>query len=175
MDRSAQREDGAPFADFGDLTIRIHPHGAVSCEYFGTRMQLESEGVIPAGTKWPDGFGCTQWEINGLEFWLWRSRPEGARGRRRDFIDIDYWRLGWGVSGPYESDEVAIARKWRELAQMIHARSPEGRAESERAYRLYYAALQDERFQAFKALIPCLNPPPRKRRAKGLPGEVNHE
>ena len=52
------------------------------------------------------------------------------------------------------------------IAQQSYSQTPAGQAEFFRQCELYYAACNDEKFQAFKALIPGLIPPSRKRRGR---------
>lgn len=148
--------------DIGELKIIISL-GLSFCMYVGTRAHLDAEGVIPVGTKWPDGFSWVSWEANGLRFRLVRERPEGAKGPRRVFLDCDNWCLRMDVQGRSVADAV-IKHKADNLAQYIHGQTPAGQAEFFRQCELYYAACNDEKFQAFKALIPGLIPPSRKRR-----------
>lgn len=147
------KSNGTPSRhDIGELSIDL-----TYCRYVGTRMQLEAEGVIPADTKWPDGFSTVSWEANGLRFLLKRERPEGAKGPRRAFLDCDNWWLRMSVPGRSVADE-NIKRMADELARYIHNQSPAGQAEVIRQARLYFAARDDKEFQAFKALIPGLTP-----------------
>lgn len=148
--------------DLGELTIIIRPSDLALCWYVGTRMQLEAEGVIPAGTEWPDGFCDVRWEANGLRFWLHRQRPKGVKGPRRAFLDCDNWCLR--MNKPGSNVDNPIERKAKDLALEIYRQSPEGRVAWSKRWKLYWAAHEDEKFQAFKALIPGLIAPSRKRR-----------
>ncbi|WDD94662.1 hypothetical protein Bsp3421_004796 [Burkholderia sp. FERM BP-3421] len=151
--------------DIGELTIILRPMDMSMSQYIGTRMQLEAEGVIPAGTKWPDGYRDLIWVADGLRFHLRRERPEGAKGSRRDFIDCDNWVLRMQRPGSNWPDD-CLKLQAEKLRQMLYAQSDEGRAAWNRRYKLYFAAGDDEKFQAFKALIPSLIPPPRKPRGR---------
>ncbi|MGQ7939155.1 hypothetical protein [Paraburkholderia sp. D1E] len=146
-----------------ELTIIIRPSGIAMAKYIGTRLQLETEGVIPAGTTWPNGFDSVSWKANGLEFHLVRVRPDGAKGPRRAFLDCDNWclrveRLDW--NWPDEAIKVQAIK----LNRLLYAQTAEGRAAFHQNFAAYWAAKRDEKFQTFKALIPGLVPPPRKRR-----------
>lgn len=159
-------------------TMAIHPaqelvvyiDGSLGyCEYHGTRAQLEEEGLIPAGLQWPEGHLRSYWDAGPFVFWLVRKRPAGSKGPRRQFRDIDWWHLRWQYSDPRARAEGAIRRKSDELAKLIRHSSPEGKAEWNRHYAHYVEACRDAQFQAFKALVPGLLPPPRVRRmAKGV-------
>lgn len=150
--------------DLGELTIRLYPKfGFV--EYIGTRRQLEAEGFIPDGTKWPDGYTDIRWEFGQFEFWMRRARPEGAKGPRRAFFDVDNWYVRVDPKNKSYSD-IAIRNKTRELARLLHYNSPQGIAESNRQWELIEAATNDERFQRFKTLLPGLIEPPRQRRGR---------
>lgn len=154
---------GTVSPDLGELTIIIRPSNLALCWYIGTRMQLEAEGVIPPGTKWPDGFNDVKWEAGGVRFWLHRQRPEGAKGPRRAFLDCDNWMLR--MDPARSSLDEHITNKAKELALAVYRASPEGRAAWCKSWEMYRDAQGDEKFQSFKALVPGLIPPPRKPRS----------
>lgn len=160
--------------DLGELTIIISPGAWAYCEYIGTRTQLEAEGVIPAGTEWPDGFFDIRWKASDLDFWLRRQRPEGVKGPRRAFLDCDNWCLRMRKSD-WNAFDGDIERKAKDLRRMIYDQSPEGRAAFMTMIDLSLDADDDEKFQAFKALIPGLIPPPRKRRGPKLAFQSQEE
>lgn len=154
-----------PSIDVGELTILIRPYGNAYCEYIGTRMQIEAEGVIPAGTEWPDGFDRIFWEANGVLFWLRRERPEGAKGPRRDFLFCDHWCLRMQEDN-WNGYSEAAKQKTKELKDLLYSKTPECRAADAEHYRRYYAARDDARFQEFKALFPAIELAKGKRRGR---------
>lgn len=147
----------------GDLIVVIRHDGDI-CEYRGTRAQLEAEGVIPDGTSWPDGYDDLRWQAGKFDFWLRRHRPEGAKGTRRQFADFDWWHLRWEPSNQPSFGQRLITRKARELADTIYRQSAQWQAEWYAAYKRHNETIKDEKFQAFKALVPGLVPPKRGRR-----------
>jgi hypothetical protein len=148
--------------DFGGLTIIMDPaHGWA--HYIGTRMQLEAEGIIPGEPCWPDGFTRADKEANGIHFTLKRERPEGAKGPLRDFIDCDNWCLTMRRVDAEPWDARQIRLKAKELQDMVYRQTRAWSDECDRRHKLYYTAQEDEKFQAFKALIPGLIPPPKPR------------
>jgi len=118
---------------------------------------------VPVGTAWPDAFSSVCWKAGGLEFQLKRERPEGVKGRRRDFLDCDNWCLRAASCDPSWSEDVVELQK-QKLAKMLYERTPEGRAEWTRKFEAYWAAKCDEKFQSFKALVPGLVPTSRRGR-----------
>ena len=67
-----------------EFTVSIRPHALDFWEYFGTRAQLEAEGVIPSGMEWPaTGAKEVGWKEGRLKFGLRRIRPEGLKGPMR--------------------------------------------------------------------------------------------
>ncbi|MGK8202916.1 hypothetical protein ACRS8P_29160 [Burkholderia cenocepacia] len=145
--------------DVGELTILLDPISG-GASYIGTRAQIEAEGIVPSNTQWPDRFECIRWTDGDNEFWLRRDRPEGAKGPRRDFLKCDNWRLGilrrnWN---PFDHQ---IMRKTEELRKMIHRDSRAGRAAFGKFWDALQVARDDQKFQAFKALVPGLVPEPR--------------
>ncbi|MDR5660983.1 hypothetical protein [Burkholderia cenocepacia] len=155
----------------GELTILLDPRlGGAS--YFGTRAQIEAEGMVPATIEWPKGFDVVRWAAGDNEFWLRRDRPEGAKGPRRDFLSCDNWRLGilrrnWS---PFDHQ---IMRKTEELRKMLHRDSRAGRAAFSKFWAALQVATEDQKFQAFKALVPGLVPEPRTRRG-GRPAQARN-
>ncbi|WP_175829693.1 hypothetical protein [Burkholderia cepacia] len=149
-------------ADLGELTV-IMDWSFGHAVYVGTRMQIEAEGIVPIGCKWPDGYGSIQWEVDGICFRLTRTRPEGTKGSRRDFIDCDNWRLSMRKSN-WNATTHHIAVKAKELRDMLYRDSQAGRAASQEIWAATVAAMEDQKFQAFKALVPGLVPEPRARR-----------
>lgn len=135
-------------------------------EYQGTRAALEAEGVIPAGTKWPEGFSDLYWEDDRLRYWLRRKRPEGAKGQRKQFLEVDWWMLRFDPLKTESFEMRIIQRKSKELADTIYSQSAEGRAEHSKQWNCYWEAERDEKFQAFKALIPGIIRPKRGRKPK---------
>lgn len=135
-------------------------------EYQGTRAALESEGVIPAGTKWPEGFDSLDWEDDRLRYCLCRERPEGAKGPRKQFLNVDWWTLRFDPLKTESFEMRIIKRKSKELADIIYSQSAKGRAEHGKQWNCYWEAKSDERFQAFKALIPGIIRPKRGRKPK---------
>ncbi|HTH76509.1 MAG TPA: hypothetical protein VL635_19110 [Trinickia sp.] len=149
-----------------ELTVIMRPYDMAHCQYFGTRAILEAEGVIPADIKWPTGFDSVYWEAGSFTFHLRRERPDGAKGPRNHFCDCDYWALRWERTQKRSWAVIAIEKRQREIADILRRNSPAGRdAEMEHLNRLF-ASREDEKFQAFKARIPGLIPPPRKPRGR---------
>lgn len=132
-------------------------------EYQGTRAALEAEGVIPVGTKWPKDFNELHWEDDGFRYWMRRERPEGAKGPRKQLVNVDWWMLRFVPLNRPSPPEMAIMRKIKALNDEIYRQSAKGRAEYNELLRRYCMATDDERFQAFKALVPGLIPPKRGR------------
>ena len=144
-------------------TIRMGYYGIT--EFQGTRAMLEAEGIVPENIKWPEGYDDLRWDDGKFEYWMRRERPEGAKGPRKLFIDVDWWCLRQQVIGESFVD-IELKRKKKELAEYVYHHSARGIADSNRRYNVYAAACADEKFQAFKALLPGLVQPKRERRPK---------
>lgn len=133
-------------------------------EYQGTRAALEAEGVIPSSTKWPTGFDDLHWDDGRLRYWLRRQRPEGVKGARNSLLNIDWWMLRCDPCS--SSPEIlSVERKAKELAAARFLASPEGAEVKSRRWNAWLEARTDDKFQAFKALIPGLIRPKRGRRS----------
>jgi hypothetical protein len=135
-------------------------------EYQGTRAALEAEGVIPAGTKWPEGFDDLRWEDEKFSYWIRRERPEGIKGPRKQFIELDWWMFRCNPINAKPIDARIVERKAKELAEAIYRQSPEGRANWNKQWNAYWESQRDDRYQVFKAIIPGINRPKRGRRPK---------
>lgn len=148
----------------GELKIDLDPKFGWAT-YTGTRMQLESEGIIPADHTWPDGFQRYDWEVERLHFTLTRARPPGFKGPRRNFFDCDYWTLRMFQVG--QSYAVLQIRRYAaEIARLKHLYSQAGMREQMVHLQRLESARKDDRFQAFKALIPGLIEPSATRRGR---------
>lgn len=130
-------------------------------EYQGTRAALELEGIIPAGTKWPDGFNDLCWEDGKFRYWIRRKRPEGVKGPRKQFLDVDWWMLRCDPVNAKSRGAEDIERKSKELADEIYRQSIKGRSAIAAQFKAYWKAQDDEKFQAFKSLIAGINRPKR--------------
>lgn len=135
-------------------------------EFQGTRAALEGEGVIPATTKWPKGFDDLYWEDDKFRYWLRRVRPEGVKGARKQLLDMDWWMFRCDPVNAKSLPELNLERKAKELADEIYRQSAKGRAERNKQWDAYWKAKEDERFQAFKSMIPGINRPKRGRKLK---------
>lgn len=138
----------------------------------GTRGALESEGVVPENMYWPSGFSEHAWQAGLLKYTICRKRPAGIKGPRRNFLAIDWWSLR--IEPVIEPDRAAraIAEKAKELSEAIYSHSPQGIAERSRMFKRSWKAVMDDDFQAFKAKIPGLTPPPRRTRQAKAQGEA---
>lgn len=151
-----------------ELVVVLNPHDLDFSEYHGTRAQLEAEGVIPSGTQWPLAYNGLRWKSGKFDFWLRRMRPMGAKGARKLFIDCDYWCLRWELTDQPHFLVKEARRKSRELDEAIYRCTEKGVAEMNKRVQRYFASLDDEKFQAFKALIPWPSAIKRGRRAKNI-------
>lgn len=124
-------------------------------EYHGTKAMLENEGMIPEGFEWPEGYNKVYWHDDQFNYWLRRNRPEGVKGSRKQFATVDWFELRWDLIDANLLRR-EVARKAKELEDLIYRHSSEGSAESEARWARYYKARDDKQFQAFKAKIPCL-------------------
>lgn len=133
-------------------------------EYRGTKAMLESEGVIPEDFEWPEGYNDVRWKDDRFNYWLRRNRPEGAKGSRKQFANVDWFELRWELinADPIKRE---IARKVKELEDLIYRHSSKGSAENQSRWERYHKAKDDKQFQAFKAKIPCLGTDGRGRKA----------
>jgi hypothetical protein len=152
----------APVVTPAEMTIRLGKYGIT--EFQGTRAMLESEGIIPANMKWPEAYDNVHWDAGKFEYWMRRERPDGARGPRKLFVDVDWWCLRQQVIGE-SFFYFELKRKTRELAEYAYRNSARGIADSNMSYKFYAVACADEKFQAFKASIPGLAQPKRGRRS----------
>ncbi|WP_157636483.1 hypothetical protein [Burkholderia ubonensis] len=151
----------------------IELHKGYYFQYQGTRAQLEAEGVIPDGLEWPTGRNNAAWQRGEQHFLLRRCTVPGAKRRVSDLESVDWWCMH--VSKDHVLDP-EIAEQVKKLRAMIYERSPQGTAERLENWRRINAAYRDEKFQAFKALIPGLAPVSRKhsdRRPKAVAASTN--
>lgn len=134
-------------------------------EYHGTRAMLEAEGVIPADFEWPNGYLGKTWSDDKNDYLLFRRRPDGAKGPRKLFIDVDWWHFRWT---PLNADDYFTRRlkqKEKDLADCVHSMSPKGRAEFDELWYAHRELCKDKKFQEFMALIPGITKLKRARKA----------
>ncbi|HEX7685221.1 MAG TPA: hypothetical protein VF446_17085 [Trinickia sp.] len=82
-DATATTKAGVQPLDLGELTI-IMLYDYQYSEYWGTRAQLEAEGVIPDDFEWPEGFNSAYWQSGPFDFWL----RQNVRRERKDRAGI---------------------------------------------------------------------------------------
>lgn len=133
-------------------------------EYQGTRATLEEEGIIPSDLKWPKGSEAVTWRNKNFDFLMRRERPKGLKGPRKLFSELDWWMLRCDPVQRKSPNEYAIDRKLKELSEARYRESQRGREEHSQQFRRYCVALDDEKFQAFKALIPGMSKTKRSRK-----------
>jgi hypothetical protein len=135
----------------GEMVIDTSDDGCP--EYFGSRAQLEGEGLIPEGTIWPEGRVWLHWTTKSFRFslfrsrWHWKRKPEDAATA---WMKGDWWCLRWQALDAPSYPSRQIQKKTRELAELVRSQSPEGRQKSKREFERYWSAQQDEAFQTFK-------------------------
>lgn len=147
-----------------DLIVIIDYKGWDITEYHGTKTMLEGEGIIPEGFEWPEGYNRVCWEDDQFNYWLRRHRPEGAKGSRKQFANVDWFQLRWDLIDANQLRR-RIARKEKELKDLVYLHSSKGSAENQSCRERYWKAQDDKQFQAFKAKIPCLATAGRDRKA----------
>ncbi len=147
MDKHAQRLD--IFAG-NELIVRVHARGSMA-NYLGTRAALEAEAVIPKDMEWPQGYASRTWCAGAVRFRLARTRPEGAKGPRKAFLDVDWWDLLMlpAVNEDGRARAVEIAAAELRLAQ--HRASPLARAAHRRMLEARYGG--DKAVSAFFSTI----------------------
>jgi hypothetical protein len=151
-----------------ELKIQLQPHYGRTV-YVGSRAQLQSEGLIPDGVVFPRGVAKLRWNVDEFEFVLKRERPDDFEGAPRGWLECDNFELTRRWINTPDWQERELKSKARELMKMAHSMTAEGIEERKRSFRAVLKARDDERFQAFKALIPSLIPAPRKPR--GIPAK----
>ena len=153
-----------------ELQITIWPDGVARFE--GSAAQLEAEGITAKGFKWLRAAAFVRWEANGFDYVLCRTRPQGWKGSKTTWFEVDNWTVNISVTGRdyFERNRLKLVRKSAELQAELQAecrrRTPAGLREWETKWSHYFDARDDKAFQAFKALIPGLIPPKRGRKAK---------
>jgi hypothetical protein len=164
---SGNGETGAVRDGGNEMTIEIWRSFWGFWEYKGTRAQLEAEGVVPAGSEWPNGRQSLYWQAGGLSFCLRRARLEGRKCPSKVGVYGDWWSLRCDMRSGPDTKALIILEKQRELAETIRVFSPAGQQEIKAEFDRYLATTKDQAFQAFKAKIPGLVRAKRGRKPKG--------
>ena len=131
-----------------DLAIRYCPGRWI--RFSGTSAQLEAEGLIPNGLKWPHRTNIAEWAGGGYVFKLRRARLPGSG--YAPWAEGDYWALSLWIVGMRRSFlEQAIIDKEKSLCAAGRiANSEQGRRESRALIAAMQRATADMAFQAFK-------------------------
>lgn len=156
----------APIATPTELIVILNPYNQNLSEFVGSRAMLEGEGIIPNGTKWPEGYDAIYWQDERFCYCLCRQRPKGAKGPRRAFLNCDWWCLRWELINKPCDEERNIMLKTQELKDALYKKSAKGQAEFDKRWKDYFESAKDEKFQEFKLLVPGLVRPPRSRPCK---------
>jgi hypothetical protein len=126
-------------------------------DFEGTAAQLTAEGLLPGDFEWPAGDRRACWTANGVDYEVFRTRPNGHKGPKRSWLTLDNWCLRIKVADPTGSRRLqrVIERKARELEDEIFRQSAQGARDCDVRFSRYVNACQDGAFQAFKtALLP---------------------
>lgn len=133
----------------------------------GSRAQLEDEGLIPPGLKWPDAQERATWVIGQFCYSLKRTRPAGLKGGMKLWIRGDYWIVEWNLENKPSLKTILVGEKAEALRAEIYLRSPDGEREWRKTYHLCCKAREDKAFQAFKsAFVPERKKPGRPKQSK---------
>ncbi|CAE6835357.1 hypothetical protein [Paraburkholderia domus] len=131
--------------------------------YYGSRAQLEDEGIVPEGTEWPSGRESLRWYVGELEFWLRRCRPRDMKGPAKLWMEGDFWFLHISRFGEGCTDW-DVRRHQRALKEAIYWASEQGRHHAMDTIERSIEADADQDFQAFMAKLSTLTPPERRPR-----------
>ncbi len=120
--------------------------GFGSIEFYGTRSQLNADGLIPGELLWPSAGQYAGW-LDGPWHWTLRSvLRDDRRGKQLPRpCHVDYWRLRRHRMDE-SVEECEIRGKVRELAEMVFRSSIEGKAYYANESRLWWKAQQDAAF-----------------------------
>lgn len=139
-----------------DQHLIVRTLADMHAEYIGTRAMLEAEGILPKDTDWPQEDSVLHWRNGRFNYFLSRTRPAGAKGPRRQFLDCDWWSLRWELPNRLSHFDCEIKRKEKELRDYIFQHTVEGHTKWLAEFDRYLKATKDAKFQAFKAAIPGL-------------------
>jgi hypothetical protein len=130
-----------------ELIIEIWPRGYD--QWTGTREQLEAEGLIPQGFEWPVRFSHAGWAVGPFDLMLSRQRPEGHKGSKSTWADVDYWWLRRTLV-EHRGTGFAAAILYRKQQEFRRAGEAQPRT---RCRKRLCRAIDDEAFQRFKCSI----------------------
>lgn len=150
-----------------ELRIGIWLDDSVAFE--GTAAQLTAEGLIHKDLVWPCAAENASWTANGLRYRLSRKRPVRHKGPMRSWLELDNWEVRITVISRENRWHMhrVFERKTEELrAEYRRTHTVAGRLEWATQLDRYRRAQMDKKFQAFKALVPGMNPPKRGRSRK---------
>ncbi len=150
----------APSDFFDEPVFMLDPEAGRSTCY-GSCLQLESLGLIPADIRWPSGRQTAHWMAGR---WQWTlSSIHRTRGECKEFKDLpmarsaDCWCLSWyQVRQSWDCpDERRL--KERDRAKVAFLSSKEGQARAAAEHRRWWAAQQDQQFAQFMRGVVALS------------------
>lgn len=136
-----------------EIIITINSVGHFTwAEFHGTRAQIEAEGIGLSGPAWPaTGFSRVEWREGGVRYLLRRAKPNGAKGPRKAFADVDWWVVRSDLANFVAYDDRIRAIKVAEIKKLTYELSPEGLEARNRRSSALVNAMLDKQFQAFLA------------------------
>lgn len=138
----------------GDVIARINPlefHDFY--ELIGTRAALEAEGINFPNHEWPTGFNSVSWTAGAFKCRISRERPKGAKGPRREFMNIDWWCFRCELVESIHHFEKTVREKEKELEQARRRATEAGRQEWSAFCRRYRAMESDKAFRGFMVRV----------------------
>lgn len=129
-----------------ELKIAIYPRSYV--RWIGTGAQLQAEGLIPADFEWPNGLAKKYWTAGKFEYQLLRVRPEGHKGPRSSYLEVDNWDYRRGLLNQgFEEARIYEARVALEKEIWTHTPA------AIQHFGRYWTAHEDKSFQSFKSIF----------------------
>lgn len=135
-----------PSPEFLDEPVLFIDFGSGSIEFYGSRTQLDADGLIPVELPWPSSDQYAGW-LDGPWHWTLRRALRGdLRSKRLPLpCHAEFWRLRrYRMDESF--DQCEIRAKVRELATMVFRSSAEGKSYYANENRLWWEAQKDEAF-----------------------------
>lgn len=118
---------------------------------------------MPTAFIWPERAHRKHFKNGSFECEVVRYRPPNTTGPMSTWINGDYWSLNRHLGPSRSSYEADIYAKKEALNDALYRNSPEYEAQSKK----WWAAREDDKFQALKTLLMGERKP-----GRGRPSEV---